>query len=131
MKISKFIKEFQENGVLKNLSIYIVSSWVFLQVIALIAEPLGFSMKIVAYCLIALLVGFPLYMFGVWSYQLAHTVKRKPLLDADGVAIPGKFRKSHFQRLYFSFIGVVAVICISFALFILNNNMAGPKLRSE
>ncbi len=131
MKLSKCVKECQENGVLKNLSIYIVSSWVFLQVIALIAEPLGFSMKIVAYCLIILLIGFPLYIFGVWKYQLAPNVKRKPLLDEEGAPIPGKFRQSKFQRLYFSFMGVVGVICISIALFILNNNMETQQLRSE
>lgn len=131
MKLSKFIKECQELGVLKNLSIYVVSSWVFLQVIALIAEPLGFSLKIVAYCLIALLIGFPLYIFWVWKFQLAPGIKKKPLLDSSGEAIPGKFKKSHFQRLYFSFMGVVGVICISVALFILNNNMSGGQLRPE
>ena len=129
MKLSKFIKECQEHSVLKNLSIYIVSSWVILQVIALIAEPLGFSTKIVAYCLIALLIGFPLYMFGVWKYQLAPAIKRKPALDAEGIAIPGKFRTGSFQRLYFSFLGIVGAICISIALFISFNNMSTPAAR--
>ncbi len=127
MKLSKFIKECQENNVLKNLSIYIVSSWVFLQVIALIAEPLGFSMKVVAYCLIALLIGFPLYIFFVWKYQLAPNVKRKPLLDETGEPIPGKYRKNGFQRLYFAFLSVIGIICFSVALFIINNNLSADS----
>ncbi len=131
MKLSKFIKECQEHSVLKNLSIYIVSSWVILQVIALIAEPLGFSTKIVAYCLVALLIGFPLYIFGVWKYQLAPTIKRKPLLDAGGNPVHGKFRTSNFQRLYFSFLGIVGAVCISIALFISYNNITVPSARPK
>ena len=71
MKFRKFLKECQENDVLKNLSIYIVSSWVLLQVIALVAEPLGFTNKVVAYVLILLLIGFPIYIYAIWKIQEA------------------------------------------------------------
>ncbi|WP_088340327.1 tetratricopeptide repeat protein [Robiginitalea sediminis] len=126
MKLNKFIRECRENNVLKNLSIYIVSSWVLLQVIALIAEPLGFSLKIVAYGLIALLIGFPLYIYGVWKFQLAPNLNKKPLLDPEGVPVPGKFQKSPFQQLYFSFLAIIALICTGIVLVIVNRNFVKP-----
>ncbi len=98
MKFKKFVNECRENGVLKNLSIYIVSSWVLLQVVALVAEPLGFPNAIVAYLLLALLIGFPLYIYSVWKFQLADNIERKPLMDKTGAAIPGKFARSPFQK---------------------------------
>ena len=126
MKLNKFIRECRENNVLKNLSIYIVSSWVLLQVIALIAEPLGFSLKIVAYGLIALLIGFPLYIYGVWKFQLAPNLKKKPMLDPQGQPVPDKFQKSPFQQLYFSFLAIIALICTGIVLVIVNRNFVRP-----
>lgn len=130
MKLSKFIKECREHNVLKNLSIYIVSSWVLLQVIALVAEPLGFSNKVVAYVLIGLLACFPLYIYGVWKFQLAPSAKKQPELDASGAPIPGKFKKSPFQKLYFSFLGIIGLVCAGMALFLVNRNIVQPRFQA-
>lgn len=130
MKLSKFIKECREHNVLKNLSIYIVSSWVLLQVIALIAEPLGFSNKVVAYVLIGLLAGFPLYIYGVWKFQLAPSAKKQPELDPSGEPIPGKFKKSPFQKLYFSFLGIIGLVCAGMVLFLVNQNFVQPRFQA-
>ena len=45
MNLKGFIKECHKKEVFKMLSIYIVSSWVVLQVLALIASPLGLPEK--------------------------------------------------------------------------------------
>jgi len=122
MKFKKFVSECRENGVLKNLSIYIVSSWVLLQVVALIAEPLGFPNTIVAYLLLALLIGFPLYIYSVWKFQLADTIEKKPLLDKTGFPIPGKFARSPFQKLYFSFLTIISIIALGVTLVVVKRN---------
>ena len=127
MKLSKFIKECREHNVLKNVSIYVVSSWVLLQVIDLIAEPLGFSNRVVVYVLIGLLIGFPLYIYGVWKFQLAPTVKKRVELDELGVPIPGTAKKSPFQKLYFSFLGIIGLVCAGMALYLVNMNIVKPR----
>ncbi len=122
MKFKKFVNECRENGVLKNLSIYIVSSWVLLQVVALIAEPLGFPNAIVAYLLLALLIGFPLYIYSVWKFQLTDNIERKPLLDKTGTPIPGKFARSPFQKVYFSFLTIISIIALGVTLVVVKKN---------
>ncbi len=122
MKFKKFIDECRSKGVLRYLSVYIVTSWVLLQVVALIAEPLGFSQSVVAYILLVLLVGFPLYIYSVWKYQLVDTVEKKPLLDRTGTPMPGKFAKSPFQKAYFTFLSIITVIALGVILFIVRRN---------
>ena len=122
MNLKKFVNECREKGVLKNLSIYIVSSWVLLQVVALIAEPLGFSKAIVAYLLLALLIGFPLYIYSVWKFQLASNIEKKPLLDKTGAPVPGKFARSPFQKMYFYFLSVIGVVALGLTLIIIKRN---------
>ena len=123
MKFKKFISECRENGVLKNLSIYIVSSWVLLQVVALIAEPLGFPKSIVAYLLLALLIGFPLYVYSVWRFQLAETIEKLPKVDKTGNPIPGKFIRSPFQKMYFTFLTFVSIIALGVTLVVAKKNI--------
>ncbi|MDG1571167.1 hypothetical protein OZ410_02490 [Robiginitalea sp. M366] len=126
MKFKKFIRECREHNVLKNLSIYIVSSWVLLQVIALIAEPLGFSTKAVAYGLILLLIGFPLYIYGVWRFQLAPQLSQAGPEPEDGAATAGKSPKSPFQKLYFSFLAIITLVCTGIVLALVNQNLVRP-----
>ncbi len=120
MKLKKFINECRENEVFKNLSIYIVSSWVLLQVVALIAEPLGLPEATLTYLLLFLLLGFPLYIYLMWRYQIKDRIKRKPLLDDTGNPIPGKYAKSPFQRIYFSSLSIIAIVAIGVALVVID-----------
>ena len=122
MKFKKFINQCREKDVLKNLSIYIVSSWVLLQVVDLVSKPLGFSSSIVAYLLLLLMVCFPIYIFWLWKYQLADTIKRDPLLDKSGNPVPGKFTKSPFQKMYFSFLTIISIVALGISLFIAKKN---------
>ncbi len=124
MKLKKFIKECRDKEVFKNLSIYIVSSWVLLQVVSLIAEPLNFPKKTLSYTLILLLIGFPLYIYSVWKFQLANTIKKKPLLNADGLPVPGKYTKNSFKKLYFAFLSLIGLLSFSAVLYIVQKNFS-------
>ncbi|MGB5692176.1 MAG: hypothetical protein WBM43_06185 [Flavobacteriaceae bacterium] len=122
MKLKKFISECRENEVFKNLSIYIVSSWVLLQVIALIAEPLGLPSSSLTYLLLFLLIGFPVYVYLLWWFQLKNTVKKKPLLDKSGNPVPGKFVMGPFQKIYFSSLSIISIIAVGVALVVVEQN---------
>ncbi len=124
MKLKKFIKECQDKEVFKNLSIYIVSSWVLLQVVPLLAEPLNFPKKILSYTLILLLIGFPLYIYFVWRFQLANTIKKKPLLDVNGLPVPGKYAKNSFKKLYFAALSLIGLFSFSAVLYIVQKNFS-------
>ncbi|NNC34181.1 MAG: hypothetical protein HKO09_04860 [Croceitalea sp.] len=121
MKLKKFIDECRDNDVFKNLSIYIVSSWVLLQVVALIAPPLGLPDISLSYLLILILVGFPLYIFLFWHYVLRNKVNKRPVLDQNGAVIPGKFKSSRFQKLYFVFLGVISLATMGIVTLVIGN----------
>ena len=119
MKFNDFLRECRDQQLLKNLSIYIVSGWVLLQVIDLLAEAIGFSNQLVAWILIALLLGLPLYMLLLWKVKLSGSYRRK--------AIPaGSGEKTlwTFKRLYFLFMMGAGVLCVAAASFIFTNNLS-------
>ncbi len=70
MNLKEFFQECKEKDVFKNLSIYIVSSWVLLQVFALVSEPLGFPKISLTYLLLILIIGFPVYIYLIWRYRM-------------------------------------------------------------
>lgn len=135
MKFKKFVAECRDNEVLKNLSIYIVSSWVLLQVVALVAEPMGLPEDSLTYLLILLLAGFPLYIYLLWRYVLTDKIKKKPLLDPQGNRVPGKFAKSPFQKMYFSFLSVIGIIALGVVIVVLDKKFvhktALPELKAS
>lgn len=130
MNLKGFFKECHEKEVSKMLSIYIVSSWVILQVLAVIAQPLGLPEKSVTYLIILLLIGFPVYVFYIWKFQLAKLEKQNLGIDAEG-----KKKKSAFQKMYFSFLGIIGIMAgLSVALIVNNNfvqNFNLPSLNSN
>ncbi|MCZ6594176.1 MAG: tetratricopeptide repeat protein [Bacteroidetes bacterium] len=100
------------------LSIYIVSSWVLIQVLAVTWEPLGIPQKSVTFLIIALLIGFPIYLFYIWKIRLEPLEKLKKAR----ISKKGKPKKSGFQKMYFSVISVISLISLVAVAFILENN---------
>ena len=96
MNLKGFVKECHKKEVFKMLSIYIVSSWVVLQVLALIASPLGLPEKSVTYLIIILLLGFPIYIYYIWKFRLL----KYEIQQTEDPTIP--YNKSAFQKMYFS-----------------------------
>ena len=111
------------------LSIYIVSSWVVLQVLALITEPLGLPIKSVTYLIIVLLIGFPIYIYYIWKFRLL----KYEIQQTEDPTTP--YNKSAFQKMYFSSLLVVGLLSgIAITLIIKNNfgeNFSLQKIQSN
>jgi len=124
MNLRGFFKECNEKEVFKMLSIYVVSSWVILQVLALIAEPLNFPEKSVTYLILILIIGFPIYVFYIWKFHLKKLEKEQTSDDSV------KIYKSSFHKMYFSALIIIASISAFSAVVIINKNlMSDFKLR--
>ena len=123
MNLKGFINECNEKEVFKMLSIYVVSSWVLLQVLALIAEPLNFPEKSVTYLILILIIGFPIYIYYIWKFHL------KKLEVAQTGDDSNKLYKSSFQKMYFSGLAIISLIASISAILIINTNLtSGFKL---
>lgn len=142
MNLKDFFQECKEKDVFKNLSIYIVSSWVFLQVFALISEPLGFPKISLTYLLLILIVGFPIYVYFIWRYRIKEehieesdaatealgknmaSSKSGIEIDPDNEALTlsaGIDRK--FRKMYFMGLAIIVLLSGMSALFIVKNNL--------
>ena len=116
MNLKGFVKECHKKEVFKMLSIYIVSSWVVLQVLALIVSPLNLPEKIVTYLIIILLLGFPIYIYYVWKFRLL----KYEIQQTEDPTTP--YNKSAFQKMYFSSLFVISLLSgIAITLIIKNN----------
>ena len=102
MRFDAFLKECQDKEVFKKLSIYAVFSWLVIQVISTVQQPMGLSPLIVTYVLILLLVGFPIYIFYIWKFQIA-PIHKKQMAETGIVPEKRGFfgSKTPFQRYYF------------------------------
>jgi len=116
MKLNSFIKECSEKEVFKMLSIYIVSSWVLIQVLSVIWQPLAIPAKSIPILIIILLIGLPIYIYILWRVRLAPYEKEKDLTNS---SVKGKGSK--FQKMYFSFLSVIIILVITSVSLIANN----------
>lgn len=116
MNLKGFVKECHKKEVFKMLSIYIVSSWLILQVLAVIAEPLGLPQKSVTYLIIILLIGFPIYIYYIWKFKLL----KYEIQQTEDPTTP--YNKSAFQKMYFSSLFVIGILTGISIAFIINNN---------
>ncbi|MBU2527478.1 MAG: hypothetical protein KKC03_12850 [Bacteroidetes bacterium] len=128
MKFNSFLKACHEKGVLSKLSIYIVVTWVLLQVMSVTAEPLGLPKKSVTFLIIILLIGFPVYIFLVWKYYLATAESKPESLDENGNPIKGKILKSPFYKMYFAMLTTVSLV-ISLLVFLIIENNFGKSIK--
>ena len=117
MNLKGFFKECHEKEVFKMLSIYVVSSWVLLQVLALIAEPLNFPEKSVTYLILILVIGFPIHVYFIWKFRLKKLEKSQTGDDTI------KIYKSPFHRMYFSALIIISAISAFSAAVIINTNL--------
>ena len=141
MKFKEFFSECHEKDVFKNLSIYVVSSWVLIQVFSTVWEPFGLPKISMTYLLLLLLVGFPLYTYLIWKFRLKpleakfskreglkFTTKRATSKDVEGavkkrkVHLPGIHFYSPFQKMYFSALFVITLLSVFSASLIIRAN---------
>ena len=123
MKLNSFFKQCHEKDVFKMLSIYVVSTWIILQVLAVTWQPLGLPLKTFTFIIIALLLCFPLYIFLLWKYRMVPRQNAESKLEneKDGTEenkIPA------FKKMYFSSLGIITAICLFAAFFIADKNFS-------
>lgn len=122
MKLQLFLKECNEKNVFKKLSIYIVPSWILIQVLAIVWQPLGFPKESITFLIIILLIGFPVNVYLVWRFHLLPLENEIAQLDENGDPIPKKYLKKSFQKMYFSALSIISIVSVVIILLIINNN---------
>ena len=122
MNFKNFIEECHDKEVFKKLSIYIVSCWVLLQVLAVTWEPLGLPQKSVTFFIILALIGFPVSGLLVWKYHLVDLDYKDLSLNEEGNLVKSELKNSPFQKMYFSVLLVVSIISLLIVALIINNN---------
>lgn len=127
MKLNSFFKQCHEKEVFKMLSIYVVSAWVILQVLAITWQPLGLPQKSVTFLIITLLLCFPFYIFFLWKFQLAPLQKTEAALDEAETDENVEKEKKTFRKMYFSSLGIIASICVITVILIVNKNFYGES----
>ncbi|MGB5360176.1 MAG: hypothetical protein WBN27_09565, partial [Eudoraea sp.] len=141
MKFKEFFSECHEKDVFKNLSIYIVSSWVLIQVFSTVWEPFGFPKITMTYLLLLLIIGFPLYTYLLWKFRLKplearfsrreglkFSAKQATSKDVEGtvkkrkVHLPGIHFYSPFQKMYFTALFIITLFSVFSASLIVRAN---------
>ncbi|REE81676.1 hypothetical protein BX611_1211 [Lutibacter oceani] len=122
MNLKQFFKECNQKEVFKKLSIYIVSSWILIQVLAITWEPLGLPKKSVTILLIILLIGFPINVYLVWKYHLLPLELKEKKFDENGTEITKK--KGSFKKMYFYALSVIGFFSIISTILIIENNFS-------
>jgi len=125
MNLKRFIRECNEKEVFKKLSIYLVSSWVLIQVTDVLTNPLGLPEKSVTFLIIVLLIGFPINGYLVWKLHLAPMEHQKMKLDADGNMIRDRGKMSGFQKNYYISLAIVSVAVLIAVTSLVNKRFFG------
>lgn len=146
MNFRDFLSECRDKDVFKNLSIYVVSSWVILQAVSLLAAPLNLPNSSLTVLLLVLLIAFPLYAFFLWQYRikpenvLIQNNFKKELEEVQASSKSGvdigqaerlsEIESNHkkFQRKYFISVFVLGILSLSASAFIVKTNFFKPEV---
>ena len=118
MQIKTFIKQCKEHDLVKMLSIYVVSSWVVLQVLSVTWQPLGLPQKSVTFLIIILLIGLPVYLFIIWKYKILPLEKERLETNLDDDDLEEPIIKKSFKKYYVIASVFITTLC-AFATFII------------
>lgn len=120
MTIKTFIKECHKREVFKKLSLYVVFSWIVIQVLAVTWDPLGLPKRSVTILIIILLIGLPIYAFYIGRFEIK-ALKTTHLEDG----IISEKEDSNFKTVkkffYAGVAGITAIVC-AFVFFIITRN---------
>ena len=120
MRLNQFLKECNEKDVFKKLSIYVVSSWVIMQVMSVVWQPLGLPKESITILIIILLIGFPINVYLVWKYHLLSF--EKEILDEEGNLVEKNYLEKSFKKMYFSSLAFISIISGMLIMLIAYNN---------
>lgn len=107
MKLKHFLKECNNKNVFKMISIYLVSAWVLLQVLAVTWKPLGLPEKSITYLIILLLIVFPIHLFLIWRVYIAPFEKK---INEDDESILKE--NISFKKIYLTSLGLISIFCM-------------------
>lgn len=127
MKFQAFLKECRDKEVFKKISIYAVFSWLLIQVVAVLWEPLGLPTKTVTFLLILLLIGFPIYIYYIWKVQILpkHQAEFKKAIPKDPSLNPKTYpKKTPFRRFYYTSLLVISTIICFIVFLVIRNNFS-------
>jgi TolB-like protein len=86
-RLQKFVHELRRREVFRTVGLYIVGSWVMLQVVALAFQSLDIPDTALVWVWIVVFTGFPLAVIFAWRYDLTMKgIVRTAPEDGDGVA---------------------------------------------
>jgi TolB-like protein len=104
------------------LSIYVVSSWVILQVLSVTWQPLGLPQKSVTFLIIILLIGLPIYLFIIWKYKIVPLEKERLQTEVDDDDPDKPSIKRSFKKYYIIASVFITTLCAFAAFFIVDIN---------
>ncbi len=123
MNIKNFLKECHKRDVFKLLSIYVVSSWIILQVLSVVAEPLRLSENSIPILILLLIIGFPVCIIYIWNSRMSKLWKSEE--DDSKLEL---FNKRKFRQMYFTSIGIILFLA-GLAFMVIFNNTFSDKLK--
>lgn len=118
------------------LSIYVVSTWVILQVLAVTWQPLGLPQKFLTFIIIVLLLCFPLYIFILWKYRIVPRQKAKSKIENETHEThetpetdkTENKKSTTFKKMYFSSLAIITIICVLAVLLIVDRNFHSENI---
>ncbi len=119
MGFKNFIKQCREHDLFKMLSIYIVSSWVLLQVLSVTREPLGLPQKSVTFLIIILLVALPFYLLIVWKIKILQLENITPVDENDQEQHLAALTSNKEFKKYFLIVSMVITVICAFVTFLI------------
>mgnify|MGYP001817247004 CR=1 FL=1 len=119
-KLSKFWKELKRRRVLHVITVYASASFVIIELVNNLAEPLSLPPKMATIVVVVLAVGFPLAVILAWIYDLTPMgiEKTNPDEETENDAIT-KVPNAWRIATYISFVVIVGLLAL--------NILSGPK----
>lgn len=110
LPIARLIREMRRRRIFRTAALYIVGTWLVLQVADVIFPALDIPERAIRYLLGAALLGFPAALVFGWFYDVGvHGIRRALPAESPGEASSQSLRRSDFLILT-ALVGVVAAI---------------------
>lgn len=118
MNLKHFLKECSNKNVFKMISIYLVSTWILLQVLAVTGNAIGLPTITMTYVIVFLLLGFPIHLFLIWKIYIAPL--KKEINEDEEEALKEYIS---FNKKYMTYLGFISFFCAVSVVFILNKEI--------
>ncbi|PTM10767.1 MAG: hypothetical protein DA407_02955 [Bacteroidetes bacterium] len=119
MNFKQYYNELKRRNVIKSALAYIVVSWVIIQVMSIILPTIEAPAFVMKLLLVAILIGFPLWIVFAWVYEITPDgIKKTININQEESITP--VTNSRLNKIIIVSLGV-AIVLLSINLFIGNN----------